>query len=293
MEAKNVIVSFIGLGGMGSGMARNLLEAGYDLVVYNRTEARCEPLVRAGARVATTPREAADEADFIISMVGDDRDSRAVWLGDDGVLAGRPRVGAIAIECSTLSPGWIRELDRACREAGLQFVDCPVTGGRAGAEAGTLTLLVGADERTLDKARPVLEAMSENMLYFGAAGKASAYKLVVNLMVGVQAAALAEALALAEKAGLEMDRVQEGLTSGAAASPVVKAYAARMVAGEHEEPIQFVSRWVHKDLVYAGQMAEGLGQITPTLTAATALFHQSLEQNGPQKNVTAVIETLR
>jgi 3-hydroxyisobutyrate dehydrogenase len=293
MKSEGMNIAFIGLGGMGIGMARNLLLAGYDLAVCNRTPAKAEPLLAAGARLAVTPREAAVGADLIISMVGDDGDSRDVWLGDDGVLAGSPPANSIAVECSTLSTGWVQELDRACRRAGLRFMDCPVTGGRAGAEAGTLTLLVGADENTLLEARPVLEAMSQQMIHFGSVGSATAYKLVVNLLVGVQAAALAEGLALAQKAGLKMDLVLKGLTSGAAASPVVKAYAARMAAGEHEEPIQFLSGWVYKDLIYAGRMAEELGQKTPTLTAATGLFQQLVNRSGPEKNVTAVIETLR
>lgn len=293
MNLGDVTLAFIGLGGMGIGMARNLRRAGYDLVVCNRTPAKAESLLAMGAQLANTPREAAANADFIISMVGDDKDSHEVWLGEDGVLAGRPRTDCIAIECSTLSLGWVRELQQACATKGLRFIDCPVTGGRAGAEKGELTLLVGADEQTIAQASPVLKAMSRRQLHFGAAGSATAYKLVVNLMVGVQAAALAEGLALAEKARLEMDITLEGLTSGAAASPVVKAYAARMAAGEHEEPIQFVLRWLHKDLVYAGQLAKELGQITPTLTAATGLFQQAVNQFNPEKNATAVIETLR
>ena len=293
MKLKETTVAFIGLGGMGIGMAHNLLRAGCDLVVCSRTPAKAEPLLAAGARLAHSPREAAVNADLIISMVGDDADSRAVWQGDNGALTGQIRANCIAIECSTLSLGWVRELDHACGAANVQFIDCPVTGGRAGAEAGALTLLVGAADRALVEARPVLEAMSRRIIHFGAVGSATAYKLVANLMVGVQAAALAEGLALAQKAGLKMDLVLDGLTSGAASSPVVKAYAARMAAGEHEEPIQFVLRWVHKDLVYAGQLAEGLGQMTPTLTAATALFQQAALQSGAEKNVTAVIETLR
>jgi 3-hydroxyisobutyrate dehydrogenase len=290
-ERKNV--AFIGLGGMGIGMAGNLLRAGLDLVACNRTPAKAEPLLAAGARFAATPGEAATGADMIISMVGDDGDSQAVWLGEDGVLAGNPKANSIAVECSTLSLAWIRELHQACHEAGLRFIDCPVTGGRAGAEAGTLTLLVGADEESLQQARPLLEGMSKRLIHFGAVGSATAYKLVVNLMVGVQAAALAKGVALAQNAGLEMSLVLEGLTSGAAASPVVKAYAARMAAGEHEQPVQFVLEWVHKDLVYARRMAQELGQMAPTLAAATDLFARSVAQSGPQKNVTAVIESLR
>lgn len=291
MNQSEVKVAFIGLGGMGSGMAKNILAAGFDLTVYSRTAAKAAPLVGAGARAASSAREAADGAQLIISMVGDDEDSRAVWLGENGVLAGTPQANCIAVECSTLSLDWVRRLSQRCRDAGLRYLDCPVTGGRAGASAGTLTLLMGGDEAAVRDAAPVLNHIGGRLVYFGAVGSATSYKLLVNLMVGVQAAGLAEALALAKKAGLEMTLVLEELCRGAAASPVVKAYAPRMAAGNHGEPIQFISRWVHKDLTYAGQLAAELGQPSPTLAAAAGLFAQSAARL-PDSNVSAVIETL-
>ena len=224
-------IAFLGTGIMGSGMAHNLLQAGYEITVYNRTAAKAEPLVKAGASRAATPRAAVDGADLIIAIVGDDAASRQIWLGDDGVLAGSPKPNAIAIESTTLSLAWVEELHQILADRGLRFIDSPVTGGRSGAENGTLTLLVGAEQATLADGRPVMEAYSQKIIHFGPPGAGTAYKLVVNLMVAVQAAALAEGVLLAEKAGLDLTQVAGTLASGAVASPLVKAYAGRMARG--------------------------------------------------------------
>jgi 3-hydroxyisobutyrate dehydrogenase len=291
--ASNLKVVFIGTGGMGTGVAHNLLKAGYDLTVCNRTKAKAHSLIEAGAVFARTPSDAAADADVIISMVGDNQDSREVWLGPDGVLAGQFRPGAIAIESTTLSYEWVRRLQSTLTAEGLRFIDSPVTGGRTGAEAGTLTLLVGATDEDLAYARPVMRAYSQKIIHFGLPGAATAYKLIVNLMVGVQAVALAESLLLAEKSGLNMAQVIEALTSGAAASPVVKAYAQRMVIGDHTETINFLARWMQKDMTYALELAAALGQAVPTATSAAQVFQTTQDKGWIDQNVTVVIEALR
>ena len=286
-------VALIGTGGMGTGIATSLLKAGYDLTVCNRTSAKTQPLVDLGAAATATPREAAQDVDFVISVVGDDRDSREVWLGADGVVAGRPATGAIAVECTTLSLAWVTKLAERLATAGLGFIDCPVTGGRQGAAQGMLTLLVGADHPVLARARPLLGAFSSQILHFGRPGAGTAYKLAANLMVGVQTVALAEALLLAEKQGLDPAQVVEALTASAAASPVVKAYAGRMAAGEHAQVVAFSARWMGKDLRYALQMATDLGLLTPTLAAASRVFERALARAQTDKDVVYVIEALR
>ena len=286
-------IAFIGTGGMGQGMARNLLAAGYDLTVCNRTVAKARPLVDAGASLALTPRQAVEGATVILSMVGDDHDSRSVWLGQNGVLAGNPAPHAIAIESSTLSFDWVRELYEVLTAAGLAFIDSPVTGGRGGAEKGTLTLLVGAHEADLVRARPVMAAYSERILHFGPVGAGTAYKLVVNLMVGVQAVALAEGLLLAEKSGLDMSQVSQALTHGAVASPVIRAYANKMIGGKHDEVTNFLARWMHKDMDYALRLAREMHQSMPASAVATQIYQMLLGRDLADKNVTAVIEVLR
>ena len=183
-------IAFIGTGIMGSGMARNLLKAGYSITIYNRTIAKAQPLVEAGASGAISPAEAVAGADIIIVIVGDDRSSQEIWLGENGVLAGTPNHNAIAIESTTLSLEWAQELHQTLRSYNLRFIDSPVTGGRAGAENGTLTLLVGADGETLAEARPIMETYSQEIIHFGQVGAGTTYKLIVNLMVAAQATAL-------------------------------------------------------------------------------------------------------
>ena len=243
-------------------MAHNLLKAGHRLTVYNRTPAKVEPLVAAGATRAASPADAAAGADLIITIVGDDPSSREVWLGEQGILAAQIPSTTIAIESTTLSLEWVQELHRVLSSRGIRFIDSPVTGGRKGAEGGTLTLLVGAEAETLAEARPVLESYSQAIIHFGPPGAGTAYKLVVNLMVAAQVTALAEGLLLAEKAGLDMEKVVEGLTSGAVASPLVKGYAERMVKGEHDQ-VNFSTRWMHKDAAYALRLAGSVGQAAP------------------------------
>lgn len=286
-------VALIGTGGMGQGIARCLLRAGYDLVVCNRTPDKARPLVEAGAALAATPAQAAAGAGAVIAMVGDDDDSRQVWLGPDGVLAGRPGPGALAIESTTLSQGWVHELNRLLPAAGLRFIDCPVTGGRPAAEAGTLTLLVGALEADLEAARPILQAFSQKIVHFGPPGSGTAYKLVVNLIAGVQTVALAEGLLLAERCGLDAAQVVEALSTGAVASPIVKAYAPKMVTGEHLPVSNFSARWMLKDMRYALALATDKGQPLPGSSAAAQAFARVEATGLLDQNITAVIEALR
>ena len=286
-------IAFIGTGGMGQGMAQNLLRAGHELSVCNRTVAKAQPLVDAGASLALTPREAIAGAEFILSMVGDDNASKAVWVGPDGVLAGNPKEGAVAIESTTLSLEWVQQLAGTVTATGLAFIDSPVTGGRKGAEDGTLTLLVGAREEDLARARPVMDTYSREIVHFGPPGAGTAYKLVVNLMVGAQAVVLAEGLLLAEKFGLDMAQVVHSLTSGAVASPVVKAYAERMIRGDHEQVANFLARWMYKDMDYGLKLAASTGQSMPTSAVATQVFQRLMGEGFADQNITAVIEALR
>src|SRR5215831_5878176 len=162
-------VAILGLGIMGGGMADNLLKAGFPLSVYNRTRAKAEPFAARGARVAATPCQAANEADVILSMIGDDEASRNMWLGDDGALAGA-KSGAILVECSTLTPDWVRDLAKQAADRGMQFLDSPVLGSKPAAASGTLRLLVGGEAGVLESARPVLSAISNDIVHLGPVG---------------------------------------------------------------------------------------------------------------------------
>lgn len=285
-------VAFIGTGTMGREMVLRLLYAGHDVTVYNRTKARTDPLVEAGATAAGTPAEAAAGAQFVISMVGDDEASRGIWLGPGGVLEADLAPDCVAIESATLTRTWVEDLYRTLAERGLRFIDCPVTGGPDGAEAGALTLLVGAEPEALDAARPVLAAYGKEIIHFGPPGAGTAYKLIVNLMGAVQATAVAEAVLLAEKVGLDTDQVAYALSKGACSSPMVKYISERMVKGNHED-IYFLARWRHKDAAYALEMAHDAGQEMPTSEVATDLFRQALDAGWGDLNSSIVIDVLR
>jgi len=262
-------IAFIGLGRMGHGMAGRLLAVGHEVVVHNRTPQKAADLVRKGARLAPSPRVAAEGADAVISMVSDDEASRSTWLGPDGVLAAEPATGALAIECSTLSWDWVVELSTAARARGFRYVDCPVTGLPEAAAAGRLTLLVGSTEADLHAAEPLLAALASEVERFGPVGAGTVYKLMINLMGAVQIAAAAEGMALAERAGLDLDQVARVLATGQAASPQVVRNARRMVAGDHDRDIAFSGALRRKDAAYGVALAESLG--VPAALGRTAL----------------------
>ena len=292
MNKSPIQIAFLGIGIMGAGMSRNLLKTGYSVTVWNRTAAKAKPLVEAGATQADTPAQAASNADIIFSIVGEDEASRQVWLGENGVLAGNPKPGAIAIESTTISLGWANELNQSLTGAGLRFIDCPVTGGQWGAEEGTLTLLVGADEDVLDEARPALDAISSKIIHFGPAGAGTGFKLLYNLMGATQQTALAEGLLTAEKLGLKMDSVVEGLTGGFTGSPGVHAFAQRMVDSDHNH-VNFSAQWMLKDTAYAVKMAGELGQAIPLSGVSAQMYQLAVSRGLGDKNMSAIIEAYR
>jgi 3-hydroxyisobutyrate dehydrogenase len=283
-------VAMIGLGLMGSGMARRLLGAGFPLAVWNRNPERAKALAAEGAHVAATPRDAAARADVVLSMVADDAASRAVWLGDDGALAGATR-GAVLVECSTLTVGWIGQLFREVAARGCELLDAPVTGSKPHAASGELVFLVGGSAAALETARPALAAMSRAILHVGASGRGALLKLVNNFMCGVQAASLAEALALIERSGLDRAKSLELLTTGAPGSPLVKTLSARMTARDYTP--NFLLRLMAKDLTYA--LAEGrkYGLALATVASALEVVDQAVAAGNGDEDFSVLVEPLR
>jgi 3-hydroxyisobutyrate dehydrogenase len=286
-------IAFIGLGRMGAGMAACLLAAGHSVTVYNRTPAKAEPLVRAGARLARSPREACSGAEAIISMMADDEASRAVWLGDEGILAARPAPGTFAIECSTISHDWVLELAAAAARQGLRYVDSPVTGLPPAAAAGELTLLVGAAVEDLQACRALLEALSNRIIHFGPIGTGTAYKLIVNLLGAVQIASAAESMAIAERAGLDLAVVADAIACGQAASPQVVRNTRRIVEGNHDREVVFTPALRLKDVRYALELARKLGIGGPFGALAGSLFQQLIERGDAHANESKIIEVSR
>src|SRR6201987_1862899 len=222
-------VAFIGLGRMGHGMAGRYLDAGFTVAVWNRSKAKADDLIARGARWAASPADAATGADAVVTMVADDEVSRRVWLSKDGAASTMKR-GTLAIECSTGSYRHTLEMSRELNSRGLTYIDCPVTGLPNTAASGQLTLLVGADPAGLETARLFLTPISSTIRHFGPIGTGTVYKLINNLLGAIQIAGLAEGIAIAEQAGLDMKLVQEAVATGAAASPQVIRHSRRLVA---------------------------------------------------------------
>src|ERR1700704_6300333 len=222
-------VAFIGLGRMGHGMAGRYLEGGFTVAVWNRSKSKADDLIARGARWAASPADAADGADAVVTMVADDDVSRAVWLGKDGAAL-TAKAGTLAIECSTVSYRHALDLARALRGRGLIYIDSPVTGLPDAAASGKLTLLVGAEPADLERARPYLAPLGNTIRHFGPVGSGTVYKLINNLLGAIQIAGLAEGLAIAEQAGLDMKLVLESIEHGVAASPQVLRHSKRMAA---------------------------------------------------------------
>ena len=266
-------VAFIGLGRMGHGMAGRYLDAGFEVTVWNRSRAKADGLIARGARWADSPKDAALDADAVVTMVADDEASRAVWLGKDGA-ATNMKTGTLAIECSTVSHRHALDLARELRSRGLIYIDCPVTGLPEAAAAGKLTLLAGADAADLEKARPYLAPLCTTIRHFGAVGSGTVFKLINNLMGAVQIASLAEGVAIAEQAGLDMDLVAEALSTGAVASPQVIRHSKRMVARDFSGAT-FTAALRHKDAAYAVALAETLLPGVPVSRAALAAYEQA------------------
>jgi 3-hydroxyisobutyrate dehydrogenase-like beta-hydroxyacid dehydrogenase len=258
---------------MGHGMASRYLDAGFKVAVWNRSKAKAEDLIARGAQWATSPEDAAIDADAVVTMVADDEASRAVWLTRDGAAA-TMKAGTLAIECSTVSYRHALDMARELRSRGLVYIDCPVTGLPEAAAAGKLTLLVGADAADLDKARPYLAPLCSTIRHFGAVGTGTVYKLINNLMGAVQIASLAEGIAIAERAGLDMKLVAEAMATGAVASPQVIRHSARMVARDFSGA-SFTAALRRKDAAYAVALAETLLPAVPVGRAALAVYDKA------------------
>lgn len=286
----NTRVALLGLGTMGRGMARNLLKAGYPVAVYNRTRSKAEPLAKDGAMVADTPGAAAAKADVVLAMLADDGASRAAWLEPQGALAAM-QPGAVAVECSTLSPDWVSELDAAARGRGLRLIEAPVTGSRAQAQAGQLNFLVGADTETLERVAPVLRCMGKEILHLGTAGSGAQLKLINNYLCAAQVASFAEALAWIERTSLNREAALEFLKKGAPASGILNATADRMTKRAYE--VNFLLRLMTKDLRYARAAAAQRGVQLSMAEPAEAMFRRAEEQGYGEQDMSAVAEVIR
>src|SRR5918993_5136630 len=212
-------VGFIGLGIMGGPMARNLMEAGYELKVHNRSLEKAEELGEAGATVAASPREVAEKSDVVITMLPDSPQVREVVAGEDGVLEGISE-GALIIDMSTISPVVTEELAQAVKEKGASMLDAPVSGGDVGAIEGTLSIMVGGDEGDFERARPLFEVMGNTVIHVGPDGAGQVVKAANQIVVALVMEAVSEALVLGAKAQVDSEKLLDVLSGGLAGNRV-------------------------------------------------------------------------
>ena len=276
-------VGFIGLGIMGGAMAMNIHRAGFPLIVYNRTRSKTEPFAKLGVPVADSPREVAERSDVVIDMVTDAPDVEEVLLGPNGVVHGA-HPGLIVIDMSTNSPEYARYFARELGKYGIEFLDAPVTGGDIGARQGTLTIMVGGKYEVFQRVKPILEAMGKTIIYAGDVGNGQMLKLLNQIVVGIDMLAVAEAMALAKKAGIDMEKLFTVLSTGAANSFTVQYYMPKMMRGDFEPG--FRAAHLKKDLRYALETANKLNVPLPgtalTLQLYNALVAKGLGEKGTQ-----------
>lgn len=282
-------VALLGLGTMGAGMAGRLLAAGFPLSVYNRNAARTKPYKERGASVASSPREAASHAEIVISMVADDIASREVWLGVNGALAGASS-GAVLVEASTLSVGWINELAGRASKASCELLDAPVTGTKPHAESGQLLFLVGGSAKALERVRPVFSAMGRDAIHMGPTGSGALMKLINNFLAAVQAVSFGEALSLIETGGLDRAKATSILTEGAPGSPILKRVAERVASGDFTP--HFHLSLMAKDVTYAIEEGRRRHVSMQTADAALRSFKQAVANGLGEKDFTAVVQAI-
>ncbi len=285
-------IGFIGLGIMGRPMARNLLRAGYGLVVHSRSRPPVDALVAEGALDGGSPRRVAEQSRVIITMLPDSPEVRQVVLGPDGVIEGIQR-DAVLIDMSTISPLATQEVAAVLEARGAAMLDAPVSGGEKGAIEGTLSIMVGGPQQVFDRVRPILGAMGKNIVRIGEVGAGQVAKACNQIVVAVTIQAVSEALTLARKAGVDPARVREALLGGFAQSRILDAHGQRILDRNFQPG--FTVRLHHKDLAIA--LATGRATGTPLL--ATGLVHEVLgalraqgEEDLDHSAITRIVERL-
>lgn len=282
-------VGFLGLGTMGTPMAMNLVKAGFPLVVWNRTAAKIEPLLRIGAKVGKSPVHVASDVDVVITMVSRPQDVEAVVLGHDGVLEGI-RSGAVLIDMSTVLPATSRKLAGAVTTKQAEFLDAPVVGSKGPATEGKLVILVGGLPQTVQRCTPILKAMGKTVVHAGNVGAGSALKLATNLMLSHLMAGFAEAVLLVQRAGLEPKHLLEVLDASTFPSPWYQTKGAAMLRNDFST--HFALKHMRKDLGLMQHLAEELELKLPVTEAVRRLFAEAEEAGKADLDYSAIFAQL-
>ena len=284
-------VAFIGLGVMGYPMAGYISKAGHNVTVFNRTKSKAEKWIgEYKGKMANTPAEAADGADFIFTCVGNDNDLKEVSLGENG-LFNTAKKGSVYIDNSTVSAEISRELYKAAKDKGFDFLDAPISGGQAGAEGGILTVMVGGDESTFKKAQPVIDCYSQKVTLIGPSGSGQLTKMMNQMCIAGTVQGLSEAINFGINAGLDMDKVMETISKGAAQSWQMENRYRTMTDDKFD--YGFAVDWMRKDLAIVIEEAKRNGSPVPITEIVDGYYAKVQEMGGNRWDSSSLIALLK
>jgi len=282
-------IGFAGLGLMGSRMARNFVKKGFETTVWNRTQERCLPLAREGARVAATPRELGERSDVVVACVADPPAVERLVFAGDGLL-GAARPGFRYLECSTVSPDTTRRVQAALRERGADALEAPVTGSRNGAEQGTLLFMTGGERAVHEELLPVMMAMGTKALYCGEMGQGSTMKLIGNSFISLMLEALCEGIVMGRRAGLELETILEVVQASGFASPYYAFKGSAIAKRDFSE--HFAIDLLVKDQSLMLETAAAQRVPMPGLAAVREVFQSARAQGYGREDICAVVKAL-
>jgi 3-hydroxyisobutyrate dehydrogenase len=282
-------IGWIGTGIMGRYMCQHLMEAGYSATVYNRTLAKCDPLARLGATVASSPAEVAAASDVVFSIVGYPKDVREVILGEHGAL-GAMKEGSILVDMTTSEPSLAKEIHEAGLAKGVSTIDAPVSGGDVGAREARLSIMIGGDEGAVGSIRPLFDCMGKNVRYMGPAGSGQNTKMVNQILISTNMIGMCEALIFAKRAGLDLSAAIAAVEAGAAGSWSISNLGPRIVKGDME-PGFMVCHFL-KDLGIALDEARRMGLSLPGLALSFQLYQAVQANGGAEKGTQALMLAL-
>ena len=282
-------IGFIGLGIMGSRMAANLQKHGYDLVMFNRTRAKAQPLIDKGATFAESPAKAAEQVDILFTMLAHPDAVEQAALGRDGFLS-HLKPNALWIDCSSVNPSFSKKMAAEAARREVHFVDAPVTGSAPVAAEAKLVFWVGADGADLEKIRPLLLCMGNKIVYAGGHGTGTSMKMVINLLLGNAMAAFAEAMALGEGLGLSQKILFDSLLGTPAVAPFLASKREKIESGNYEA--EFPLRWMQKDMHLASVSAYEAGVAMPLTNAAKELYRLAMREGHASQDFSAIYDYL-
>jgi 3-hydroxyisobutyrate dehydrogenase-like beta-hydroxyacid dehydrogenase len=271
-------------------MAQNILKKGYTLTVYNRSRSKAEPLAELGAHVAASPQACAEASDVTFICVSYPEDVEAVAAGPQGALEGAASSGSILVDCSTIGPAMTRSLSQRCSEAGVSFLDAPVTGGTLGAEEARLIFMVGGDREAFERARPVIETMGKDIFYMGPSGAGAVMKLIVNQQWAAYTQVLAEGITLGTKAGLAPEAIVEVLAVMTGGKGLIAWKGPKIIRGDYSATFRL--HHMHKDVALTHELAEALAVPVPVTSATLTQYIAARAAGLDEADFTALLAVM-